>query len=68
MTPSELKTAGERLYGPKWRQPLAARLGVNIATLRRWTSGKKPIRATAALAVEGMLHITTPAPRSPSTP
>jgi hypothetical protein len=55
VTPSELIQAGERLYGQGWRQPLADALGVNIATLRRWTGGYIAIPRRTELAVQNLL-------------
>lgn len=55
MTAAELIDAGERLYGQHWRQPLATRLGVNIATLRRWTSGEIAVPGPVSLAVRLLL-------------
>ena len=59
MTTAELSEAGERLYGPHWRQPLARTLGVDIATLRRWTSGQIGVPGPVALAVRLMLERQT---------
>jgi hypothetical protein len=55
VTPSELIQAGERLYGAGWRQPLADALGVNIATLRRWTGGYIAIPRRTELAVQNLI-------------
>jgi hypothetical protein len=56
MTPTELREAGERLYGPDWRQPLAALFQINRATLRRWISVKGRVPRPVALAVTLMLE------------
>ena len=56
MTSDELKKAGERLYGPHWRQPLAWALQVNIATLRRWTSAEVTVPGPVALAIQLLLE------------
>jgi len=56
MSPSELIEAGERLYGPKWRKPLAEALGVDISTLRRWATAERAVPKVAAMAVELMLE------------
>lgn len=56
MTATELIAAGERLYGANWRQPLAWKLQVNIATLRRWTSGEIAVPGPVALAVTLLLE------------
>jgi hypothetical protein len=56
LSPADLIAAGERLYGPHWRQPLAWALQVNIATLRRWTSGEIEVPGPAALAIRLLLE------------
>jgi hypothetical protein len=56
LTSKDLISAGERLYGPHWRQPLAWALQVDIATLRRWTAGTVPVPGPAALAIRLMLE------------
>ena len=38
MTP-DLPTVGMALYGPSWRKPLAAALGVSDRSLRHWLAG-----------------------------
>lgn len=57
MTAEELRRAGETLYGEGWRRALAAVMDIDVATLRRWTSGKKLVPGPAALAVRLMLQI-----------
>ena len=52
MSPSDLIAAGERIYGPQWRSKLATALGVDVSTLRRWTTGQVAIPRTTALAVK----------------
>ena len=39
MTPKQLETAGEAIYGPSWRTPLCADLGITMRTLQRWMGG-----------------------------
>lgn len=56
VSPSELIEAGERLYGPQWRQPLADLLEVDLSTIRRWTSGKSAVPKPVALAINLMLE------------
>jgi hypothetical protein len=56
VSPSELIEAGERLYGQQWRQPLAALLGVDVATLRRWTSAQIAVPKPVALALTLLLE------------
>lgn len=45
MTPAELRTIGERLYGPRWQTQLARALVRDTRTVRRWLAGKSPIPA-----------------------
>lgn len=33
-------TCGEALFGPQWQSELARQLDVNLATMRRWATGK----------------------------
>jgi DNA-binding transcriptional regulator YiaG len=54
MAPSEIARIGERIYGRKWRRPLAAALEVDVATLRRWTSGQIAVPGPVALAIRLM--------------
>ncbi len=48
MTPSELRSIGERLYGPRWQTPLARALPVTTRTIRYWLSGDREIRPVIA--------------------
>jgi hypothetical protein len=64
MTSAELIAAGERLYGPHWRQPLAWALQVNIATLRRWTTAEVSVPGPVALAVRLLVERATIYPKS----
>jgi hypothetical protein len=59
MTAQELIAAGERLYGPRWRLDLCRTLKVNVATLRRWTSGRINVPGPVDLAVSLMLKAKT---------
>lgn len=45
MTASEFREVGEALYGPYWQGALAADLGVNTRTVRRWVSGANRVPA-----------------------
>ena len=68
MTSDELKQSGERLYGPHWRVPLAWALQVNIATLRRWTSGEIVVPGPVALAVSLLVERASTTPPTPPAP
>lgn len=64
MSPSELIEAGERLYGKHWRKPLSEILGIDIATLRRWTSADVAVPRPAALAISLLVEKAEKEPRS----
>lgn len=55
MSPSELIQAGKKLFGPKWRQPMADALQVDLATIRRWTGGYVQIDRRTELAIRALL-------------
>jgi len=59
MTSTELSVIGERLYGARWQTSLAAALGVNARTLRRWISGQNAIPDSVAGDVATLLRIAT---------
>lgn len=48
MTPVELRSLGERLFGPRWQTKLARALPVSTRTVRFWLSGKRRIRPVIA--------------------
>lgn len=55
LTPALLREIGEALDGPSWQTPLAARLGVAVRTVQRWTSGSSPM--PDGLASELAVHL-----------
>lgn len=57
MTPDELRTAGEALYGPRWQCQLARTLGVNDRSVRRWLTGELVVPVAVALAIRGLLAL-----------
>jgi hypothetical protein len=54
MTPAELRSIGERLYGPRWQTKLARALPVSPRTIRYWLSGKRRIRPVIAERIRGL--------------
>ncbi len=48
MIPTELRTIGEQLYGPRWQSKLARALPVSPRSVRYWLSGKRAIRPVIA--------------------
>jgi len=43
---TQLRTAGEALFGKRWQRPLAVVIGVNDRTVRRWANDEWPVPAT----------------------
>jgi len=43
MTPTELRTIGEALWGERWQTSLAQAVGVSSRTVRRWLAGSWPV-------------------------
>lgn len=43
--PSGLEAIGRALYGGNWIAPMAAALGINRETIRRWLKGLSPLSA-----------------------
>lgn len=52
MSASEFCTAGERLFGPNWRGPLAKRLKLSSVTVWRYANGYSHIPYTVELALK----------------
>lgn len=40
LTPDELRTRAQKLFGRKWKIPLAKELGVHLATIYMWIPDK----------------------------
>ena len=54
MTPEELRSIGEKLYGPRWQTKLARALPVSPRSVRYWLSGKHAIREVIARRIRGL--------------
>ncbi|VTS00438.1 helix-turn-helix family protein : Uncharacterized protein OS=Acinetobacter baumannii OIFC110 GN=ACIN5110_2336 PE=4 SV=1 [Gemmata massiliana] len=54
MTPVELRTFGERLYGTEWQTPLARALPVSTRAIRYWLSGERKIREVIARRIQSL--------------
>lgn len=54
MTPAELRSIGEKLYGPCWQTPLARALPVATRTIRYWLAGKRAIRPLVAERIRSL--------------
>lgn len=55
MTPNAFGRAGKKLFGKKWKAPLARALDLDPATIWRYTTGDKVIPVVVALAVDSLL-------------
>ena len=51
MTPTELRAAGEALYGARWQTALARALRVDARTVRKWAAGDRAIPGPAEVAI-----------------
>ncbi|AMV24062.1 hypothetical protein VT84_06675 [Gemmata sp. SH-PL17] len=54
MTPAELRTFGEQLYGTEWQTPLARALPVSTRTVSYWLSGDRKIREVIARRIRSL--------------
>lgn len=54
MTPKELEEAGKRLYGDKWKSPMARAVGVERTTVARWAKDDGVVPAYVELAIEAL--------------
>lgn len=52
MSAEEFTKAGERLFGPHWKGPLAKRLRLSSATVWRYANGYSNIPYTVELALK----------------
>lgn len=57
MTAMELKISAIALFGPKgWQSRLAEALGVDVSSVRRWTSAQIDVPGPVAAAVRCFLE------------
>ena len=54
MTPDELRSTGESLFGPHWQTPLAKALDVDPRSVRYWLSGKHKINKRTENVILGL--------------
>jgi hypothetical protein len=62
MTPAELRSIGESLYGERWKELLAARLPCSDRSIRHWLAGTRKIMPM----VEARIRSLARAPKSSS--
>jgi hypothetical protein len=51
-----IRDAGRLLYGERWQSALAAALGINLRTVRRWAAGQQPVPEAIILRVRDLLQ------------
>lgn len=54
MSPDKFNKEGERLFGAKWRRPLADALEITSVTVWRYSTGLQPIPRTVELAMQSL--------------
>lgn len=54
MTPTELRSIGEKLYGPQWQTKLARAVPVSPRTVRRWLSRERNIHPAMAERIKSL--------------
>ena len=55
LTDEEFCQAGRKLYGKRWKSPLARALGVDRVTVWRYAIGALPIPRAVELAMQALL-------------
>ena len=56
MTPQELETICQRLYGPRWQSAFARDIARERETINRWARGKSPIPKAVEVWLERELQ------------
>lgn len=54
MTPDEMESAAQIIYGMRWQTALARALGVTDRTVRRWYAGEAPIPGPVEVAIRAL--------------
>lgn len=57
MTPADLRSAGEFLFGTRWRTALARDIGTTYRTVKRWEMGERKIPLWAAISIGKSMQI-----------
>ena len=68
MTPDGLHRIGQRLYGHRWKAPLAREIGVVRQTVSAWANGKAPIPERAAKTIALLAERVRPLPYKEKRP
>ena len=55
MTPQDLELAGRKLFGHRWKAPLARSLGRDPSMIWRYVTGQAPIPPLVEMAVKNFL-------------
>jgi len=54
MTPAELRSIGENLYGESWKHVLAEKMFVTPRCVRYWAAGERTIHPVFALRIRSL--------------
>lgn len=54
MTPSELRSLGEKYFGPRWKFELAEKMFVTPRCVRYWLSGERKIHPVFAERIRAL--------------
>jgi len=58
VTADELRSIGEAQYGKFWQSKMAKDLPCDTRTIRRWLSGKRPIRPFVAARIRALVDLS----------
>jgi hypothetical protein len=54
MTPDELRTLGEKLYGPHWKHAFAEKMFVTPRCVRYWAAGERKIHPVFEMRIRAL--------------
>lgn len=57
MTPDELRSAGEAIFGSRWQTALARMLGVDPSSVRKMLHGSRPITTAMSRHIRLLLYL-----------
>jgi hypothetical protein len=62
LTPAELRSLGEKFYGPRWKHELAEKMFVTPRCVRYWATGECKIHPVFALRIRELGAERAPLP------
>lgn len=54
VTAEQFVTAGEGLFGKRWKAPMARELKIDVVTVWRYATGRQPIPVLVELAIASL--------------